>query len=396
MLLILFPYKYTEFYHYLIEVDKIKFQTGTEVEIHDLSSLINKGWEKSFPAKGYSKSKKFNSLKDWKSRFNKLYETKKKLIIFNFLDINSFNSLLIHRYIKKKNTKIIRLGTAGVLLLTDYYNKKTLYYLKEFLNFDFFIRKIIFHLKLKTFHFIYKKFFALEEILLISGNKKQPITNLGKIEKEVKFHSLDFSKTLNERIKLSKKDIIFFDTPTPFYAGDYETMYYGYSIKRPMGIKEHYIKLNNFLKSVEEFYSSKVIIVPHPKIRGISNPYYNKNFRVDERVDSALKLVPKSKFIMCASASTVVAYAVANYKPIIFVLGDGFKDKKNSMIKNKINIEKMSNYLGCSTIDYSHNFKKFNLKVDKRKYDNYKYQFLTSKEISNKKNFNIILELIKY
>ena len=73
MLLILFPYKYTEFYHYLIEVDKIKFQTGTEVEIHDLSSLINKGWEKSFPAKGYSKSKKFNSLKDWKSRFNKLY-----------------------------------------------------------------------------------------------------------------------------------------------------------------------------------------------------------------------------------------------------------------------------------------------------------------------------------
>ena len=56
----------------------------------------------------------------------------------------------------------------------------------------------------------------------------------------------------------------------------------------------------------------------------------------------------------------------------------------------------MSNYLGCSTIDYSHNFKKFNLKVDKRKYDNYKYQFLTSKEISNKKNFNIILELIKY
>ena len=47
MLLILFPYKYTQFYHYLFEADVIK-KTGMSVEIHDLSLVINKGWEKSF------------------------------------------------------------------------------------------------------------------------------------------------------------------------------------------------------------------------------------------------------------------------------------------------------------------------------------------------------------
>ena len=49
MLLILFPYKYTKFYHYLFEADVIKKKTGMSVEIHDLSSVINKGWEKIFP-----------------------------------------------------------------------------------------------------------------------------------------------------------------------------------------------------------------------------------------------------------------------------------------------------------------------------------------------------------
>ena len=37
MLLILFPYKYTKFYHYLFEADVIKKKTGMSVEIHDLS-----------------------------------------------------------------------------------------------------------------------------------------------------------------------------------------------------------------------------------------------------------------------------------------------------------------------------------------------------------------------
>ena len=48
MLLILFPYKYTQFYHYLFEADVIKKKLEMPVEIHDLSLVINKGWEKIF------------------------------------------------------------------------------------------------------------------------------------------------------------------------------------------------------------------------------------------------------------------------------------------------------------------------------------------------------------
>ena len=102
MLLILFPYKYTKFYHYLFEADVIKRKTGMSVEIHDLSLVINKGWEKSFPAKSSNNCLKFSSFDVWKKRFYKLRNNYKNLIIFNFLDINSINSLKIHYHLKSQ------------------------------------------------------------------------------------------------------------------------------------------------------------------------------------------------------------------------------------------------------------------------------------------------------
>ena len=61
MLLILFPYKFTKFYEYLLEVDEFKLKTGFKVEVHDLSALINKGWEKSFLSKASKNCLKFHS-----------------------------------------------------------------------------------------------------------------------------------------------------------------------------------------------------------------------------------------------------------------------------------------------------------------------------------------------
>ena len=105
----------------------------------------------------------------------------------------------------------------------------------------------------------------------------------------------------------------------------------------------HYKKLNKFLKSIEDVYSSKVIIIPHPKVRGIKNPYYSKNFRIDNRANAAEKLIDSSKFIICPILSTVIAYAIAKYKPILFLSGNGFKQNQTSVKElddglNKCNI----------------------------------------------------------
>ena len=84
------------------------------------------------------------------------------------------------------------------------------------------------------------------------------------------------------------------------------------------------------MKSIEEVYSSKVIIIPHPKVRGIKNPYYSKNFHIDDRVNAAEKLIDRSRFIICPILSTVIAYAIAKYKPILFLSGSGFKQNETS------------------------------------------------------------------
>lgn len=398
MLLILFPYKYTQFYHYLFEADVIKRKTGMSVEIHDLSLVINKGWEKSFPAKSSNNCLKFSSLDVWKKRFYKLRHDYKNLIVFNFLDINSINSLKIHYLLKKSDVKILRIGSPGVLANYKYFKKiKRISHIKEIMSFSKIFKKLFYILKKYFFLKIYKNFFILNETVLISGNKNQVITNQGKKIKEIFFHSFDYSKVFKKKkIKTQKKYILYFDIPSPFFLDDYQTYYNDTIVKTSTNIDLHYKKLNKFLKSIENVYSSKVIIIPHPKVRGIKNPYYSKNFHIDNRVNAAEKLIDRSKFIICPILSTVIAYAIAKYKPILFLSGNGFKQNQTSIRNRNLGIEIISNYLSCKVIDYEKKFKsKFNLTINKKKYEKYKYQFLTSKKISKVENYQIINSLIR-
>ena len=81
MLLILFPYKFTKFYHYLLDVKNLENKLSCKVEVHDLSNVVNKGWKKSFLTKKSNNCLSFKNLKDWQSRFNHLKKKKK----FNYL-----------------------------------------------------------------------------------------------------------------------------------------------------------------------------------------------------------------------------------------------------------------------------------------------------------------------
>ena len=208
MLLILFPYKYTKFYHYLFEADVIKRKTGMSVEIHDLSLVNNKGWEKSFPAKSSNNCLKFSSLDVWKKRFYKLRRDYKNLIVFNFLDINSINSLKIHYHLKKSDVKILRIGSPGVLANYRYFKKiKITNHIKEIISLSKIFKKLFYFLKKYFFLKIYKNFFILNEFILISGNKNQVITNQGKKIKEIFFHSFDYSKVLKKKRNKDTKKI---------------------------------------------------------------------------------------------------------------------------------------------------------------------------------------------
>ena len=153
--------------------------------------------------------------------------------------------------------------------------------------------------------------------------------------------------------------------------------------------------MNNFLSSIEKIYKCKVTIVPHPKVKNIKNPFYDKKFKVANKVDAAENLINACKFIICASPSTVIAYAIKNYKPILILEGEGFKNSEAAKLDNYLGIKVMTKFTGCSSINYEVPInKKIFIKVNKKKYDNYRFQFLTSKKLIGLNNYQIISKII--
>ena len=396
MLLILFPYKFTKFYNYLLDVKNLENKLNCKVEVHDLSNIVNKGWNKSFLTKKSNNCLSFKNLIDWQLRFNHLRRDK-NLTIFNFLDLNTFNSLAVHFILNKSKSKIIRLASSGVIEHNYYYKKNIFNYINQILKGKIFFSKFLYIFKSKFLHLVYRSFFPLDEILLITGPKKQTITNLGTKKYEINFHSLDYSKAI-QNIKFNKKKnyIVYFDSPSPFFKDDTETIYQNNNFSANVEkIKEHYNKLNLFLSSIEKIYSHKVIIVPHPKVKKIKNPFYSKKFKIANEINTAEYLINYCKFIICASPSTVVAYAIKNYKPILLLEGNGFKNLESAKVDNYLGVKVMKNYLDCSKINYEIILKKkIAFKVDKKKYDKYKYNFLTSENISELANYQIIQKII--
>tara|TARA_B100000575_G_C23079056_1_gene621596 strand:- start:81 stop:1286 length:1206 start_codon:yes stop_codon:yes gene_type:complete len=395
MLLILFPYKFTEFYAYLLDIENLENKLKCKVEVHDLSNIINKNWNKSFLTNKSKKCIEFYNYNDWKARFNKL-KNDNKLTIFNFLDLNSFKSLCIHFVLYKSKLKIMRLSTSGVIEHNYYYKKNIFDYIKQILSLGISFPKFIYVFKTGFLRLIYKSLFPLSEILLISGSKKQSITNLGKKKIEMSFHSLDYSKALNKKITRKNNNIIYFDSPSPFFKDDEDTIYQNKkSLIKDNHIKNHYKILNRFLSSIEKIYKSKVIIVPHPKVKKIRNPFYDKKFKIANQVDAAESLVNTCKLIICASPSTVVAYAIKNYKPILILEGEGFKNSESAKLDNYLGAKVMIKFIGCCAINYETSIdKKIFIKVNKKKYDNYRFRFLTSKKIIGLKNYQIISKVI--
>ena len=59
-------------------------------------------------------------------------------------------------------------------------------------------------------------------------------------------------------------------------------------------IKKWYADINSYLDKIEEIYKTKVVVVPHPKVKGVKNIFYKKRNRSFNDVE---KLIPTSKFI---------------------------------------------------------------------------------------------------
>jgi len=149
--------------------------------------------------------------------------------------------------------------------------------------------------------------------------------------------------------------------------------------------------LNKFLFKLEDLYSCKILIIPHPKAKGLKNPYYGKKFRVCHDLDAVHKQIPQSKFVISIAGSTAVALACVCKIPSVLIYNNQLK-KFNPRFLNEI--EFLSKQFGSSLININKNYDDYLKPVNKKNCEKILYNYLTSKNISNKKNYQIFNKIL--
>ncbi len=395
ILLILHPYKFTEFTYYRYELSHFE-KKKYKIIVHDLSQFVsNKEYDKVFKTKIYKKSLIFYSFTSWVKEFNRLKNNHKDILIYDFLHFGEQNlkAFLIQVILKHSNLPILKHNMADI---ATFKVKK---------NLKFFLNRIKYHnLNIRIYFYSLKETFFNFLISILRFNKLYLMVN--KINKKNKYsnkkkyvlgHSFDYSKNLIRKEKSLnkniKKYILYFDSGVPYFDGDNP------AIKRnPVKInnKNYYHDLNLYFDNLEKFYRAKIIVIPHAKYKIKSlgkknlNPYFNKRTN-DNSYDAISKWISKSLLVI-SHGSSALSYAVAHYKPmhILFSKKHNFwteSEKKNILFQSKILESKIIDFTNFKKKDFSKNFK-----INKYKYDNYKYRYLTHKTKNTQKPINKIIQ----
>jgi hypothetical protein len=401
-ILLLFPYRFTEFTYYKFEISKLEKKYNLKVIIHDLSNIVtSKKLNSAWKTKLEKKTLKFSSLISWFFYFNKI--RKEKIIIFNHIKTSNLNSFIINSLIKLSKLPVMLYEEADPFPIF----KKNIHFFFSRIKWHGFNYKIyLFYLKLYFFKLLdslikYERIYLLSNIFYkknygsLHGSKKKKFI-------KIDFNSWDYSNALsikqNKKKKFIKKYIIYIDCPAPYFSGDaYLT---GGRIAEG-DIKKCYHDLNLFFDKIEKYFNAKVIVIPHPKYKSSNpkkikslNPYFNNRI-VNNDYDSLAKLSPNCLFFI-NSVSTALSYAIFHHKPIIHI----FSSQQLYQTGLLECIFSQSKNTGKSPIDICKiNKKKImkNLTINKSKYKYYKYQYLTPKNKTVEKipNYKIIGDFIE-
>ena len=296
MIILITPYKFTEFSFINYEIDIYKKKLKHKIEIHDLSNLINPTWKDAFKLKKYKKSKIFKSINDWENHLIKLKDSEKKIIVINELDINSLQSLQALRKLNKYFKKIVRIKAQGIPMINQEKKIKIDFsWIKKKLSSIISHPKYLMFFIKKTFFKLLSKLIVFDEIYVLKSGKKINFLVDLKAKKTffINCHYRDYSRYISmpkKIINYKKPYAVYLDTPGPYFKDDYSL--FGKKIK--YNVAQWYNDLNNFLLEIEKIYFCKVIIIPHPKVKSVYNPYYHKHFKICHDLDAVHNLIPNS------------------------------------------------------------------------------------------------------
>tara|TARA_B100000579_G_C22824574_1_gene852424 strand:+ start:45 stop:1250 length:1206 start_codon:yes stop_codon:yes gene_type:complete len=382
-LLIMWPYKFTATDAQQFEIAQIE-KKGVKVIINDLSYITNKYYD-AVITKGFNKVKKFKSINQWSVYLTKLKKNH-NIFLYNHIAFNSFNALKLHYLVN--TSKLPFLTYPSPLVAPTLTEKNKDYWYFKIKGIHNYLGNIILLFKQKLISFCESKINYKKKYILLAGNfRYSKKKENGKI---INGHALDYSQFLQIKKKLKKNYIVYLDGQEPYFKSDWDfTKQQEYYHK--FNIPKWYKDYNNFFDFLEKEFSCKVIICSHPKTKGHDNPYYKKRI-IDHRTNAASSLIPSAKFVV-TEHSSAVSYAVLARKPIIFITND----QLNSLPVLNDEISSVAAETGSKVINVN-SFKKKNflenLKINKKIYVNYKYKYLVSKSNENKKNYEIIVNLI--
>jgi len=393
-LIILYPYPFTDIDYRRLELDELHLKHRYNIVIHDLSDfIVSNSFKKEWKSDIYKKSIKFKNFYQWFLWIRIFCKSHSKIIFFNYVSDFTLSSFLIRVFLFFNKFIVIVEKNSEILV------KKNNNYSLEYI-----INKIKEHKLNYLFYinFLYNIFFKKLNNFIKLKNE-HILTNI-KTSSEKKVYEINSYEYSNFLLKINKakKYLIYLDTGGPFFGGD--TLYNFKKIKFNNDlINIWYNEINTFFDYIEKYFQSKLIIIPHPKYRKHilekKNlvPFFNNRESIND-VDATVKFVPKAKLVLASHLTTSLAHAILNNKPVLFlsspILEKIFLDQDIKQIKyflQSLNLPKVdvTNYDKYNFYDF--------LKIDKKKY--YKYSsnilFSNNKYISNKRNFELINNIIK-
>jgi hypothetical protein len=335
---------------------------------------------------------------------NKYYKTFSKVNYYKFKDSNFFERHIL----KNKNNKIF-----FIIAISYYYVTIIIYKLLSkynlfitFFNWGYqpsispnknFLKKLLiyksFYNSLSFLKIIYKFFISklYRRVLFIkkfkiSFNAGKESNKFSYAEKKININICDYDDFLKSKIQkdiIKKEYSIFLDIDLPKAEDS------GILNLKIYKSEEYYSALNKFFSLFEKKLNTKLIIAAHPNRKGNSRLYNGRTVIKDQTAE----LVKNSSYVL-SHHSTSISYAILNYKPLIFIYTNAMIDTYEYT-----QIDTFSKFLGrgkpICTNNLKFNLSNINSKVNKKKYDLYKYQYIISKDTESKNSSLIIKKEIK-
>ena len=370
-LIVVWPYRFRDFDWQRFELEQLS--QHVEVQVHELIDALTPEFAAAYANQSERPEvMRFSSLRDWRREFKKV---SKDSVVFTHVRPTNPKSTFVCMTLATSKMRVVSFLLGGPVLPVREV-AGILQKLKSLFN--------------KTYHFFRRNLLAsvMPDSLAVAGSEAE---RLGKRDfsrgtKLIPMHSFDFENFLGTKEHPKPKNVaVFLDTGFPGFIRDEALT----GRRELVNENQWYPNLNTFFTAVEKFLSTSVEIAKHPKHIGRDHSRFFGN-----RVTIGNKTfeMVSSSFLVIATNSTAISYAICFGKPLILVTCDAVEESGQG---KRIQIANSAKETGAKIFNIDREYTEKELRealvIDHAKRESYKRKYLTSRT-DNKPNYQVLLD----